>query len=275
MKAVYSFFDTTGEPLQSARHWLNPEFFLYSWVVSTHQAAAKFSKVELVTDSKSKILFENLELPFTTIRTDLDEILDYNKEFWALGKIKAYQIQDEPFIHIDNDVIIFNELPRELLNAKILFQNKEANDWFNYCYQPQVAYLDKVNYSLPKSWKKADYAVNCGIYLCNELEFNKEYCKQAFQLVDNNYYKILHSEAPYLYSVIFEQFMAANIAEEMKIEPLFLSENNIEDEYSKYKYVHIWGEKRNKHWFESIKNIVKRDYPYHFELINNLLVQNV
>lgn len=275
MKAVYSFFNTTGNPLQSARHWLNPEFFLYTWIITTHQSASKFNNVQLVTDSTSKKLFEKLQLPFTEIRTDLDSILDYDKEFWALGKIKAYQIQEEPFIHIDNDVILFENFSEEILKSKIVFQNKEAGDWFRNCYEPQVSYLDRVNYNLPSTWKKANYAVNCGIYLCNDLDYNKKYCKEAFQLVDNNYYKILNSGSAHSYSVIFEQFMAANVAEQMNIKPKFLSENNIEEEYNQYKYVHIWGEKRNQNWFDNIKKIAERDYPRHYEIANEILKTSI
>lgn len=271
MKAIFSFFDTTGEPLKSSQHWLNPKFFLYTWVLTVHQASKYFDEVELVTDSKCKKLFEQLNLPFSNIRTDLDEVLVYPKELWALGKIKAYQIQDKPFIHIDNDVILFDRLPDRLLNAPIGFQNIEADEWFDHSYKGQVDNLTYSGENLPKSWGCSKHAVNCGIYICNDLNYNREYCNQAFELVDNNLPLIMNTGHAGLYCVIFEQYMASNVSHYMGIKEELLSENHRNEEYDKYKYVHIWGEKRNLQWFEMIETIIKRDYPNYYNLIETLV----
>lgn len=272
MKAVFSFWDTTGNALIAATNWKNPKFHLYSWVLAVSQAAKWFKEVEIVTDSKSAELFKALNLPITSIRTDLDELetKGYNKRLWALGKIKAYQLQDKPFVHIDNDFILFQPLAERFLNSEIVFQNKEAADWFETSYRGQYEHLSK-NGILPSSWGNVTYALNCGIYLCNNLEYNKEYCKQAFELVDKNHELIAETGVAGLYCVVFEQYIAATVAAQMNIEPTYLSEPFIIDKMNELGCIHIWGAKHDDNWFTKIESIVKMEHPEKFELINQLI----
>lgn len=92
-----------------------------------HYASKHFDEVELVTDSVSWIEIEKLRLPFTSVKTTLDNIPDTFKGFWALGKLYAYAVQDKPFIHIDNDVILWEKLPDWALNAPLLVQQEETD----------------------------------------------------------------------------------------------------------------------------------------------------
>ena len=260
MKAVFSYYNTTGNVLQP-RHYLNSEFFLLSWALSTNLAKKQFEEVELVTDSESAKIFEKLQLP-VTIRTELDN-LNYNKTHWALGKIKAYQIQDKPFIHIDDDVFLFSNLEERIKNAPIAFQNKEENEWFDNCYKQKLTYLNEISHP--------NYAVNMGLYLCNDLEFNKKYCKQVFDFVNKHNVSILKSSDAGYYSMVFEQFIAAKVIEELKIIPEFISKNNIKEEYLRQKYVHIWGAKKNGWWLDKVKERVQLHYPNYIEIINELI----
>ena len=260
MKAVFSYYNTTGNIL-NPRHYLNAEFFLLSWVLSTNLAKQQFNEVELVTDSESAKFFEKLKLP-VSIKTDLDN-LNYNKIHWALGKIKAYEIQDKPFIHIDDDIFLFSNLEDRIKNASIAFQNKEGDEWFDNCYRERLNRLKETTYP--------NYAVNMGLYLCNDLEFNKEYCKQSFEFVNKHNELIIESPDAGYYSMIFEQFIAAKVIEQMKIKPEYISLNHIKEEYYQQKYVHIWGSKKDEWWFNKVKERVQLHYPKYLEIINNLI----
>ena len=271
MKAVFSFWNTSGNALIEATNWINPKFQLYSWTLAVTQAAKFFDEVELVTDSSSLEIFKKLDLPFTSIRTDLDELDRYPKSFWALGKIKAYQIQDKPFVHIDNDFICFQKPSEEFLNSELGFQNLENNDWFELGYRGQVSNLSLNGVGLPQSWGNCEEAFNFGIYVCNNLDYNQRYCEESFQLVNNNKELIQNSGHPGLYCVIFEQYIGATVAKDMNIKPFFLSENCDHNEIERQGLIHIWGAKKDLNWFNNLEKIVRNEYPDKYEIINNLI----
>jgi hypothetical protein len=271
MKAVFSFWNTTGNALAKATNWASPKFHLYSWVLAVHQAKKHHKEVELVTDTVSLDMFKKLQLPFTTIRTDLDELIHYPKSLWSLGKLKAYQIQTEPFVHIDNDFILFKPLPNWFSGKPIGFQNKEDGNWFKSQYQRQCEHLSENGTNLPESWGANNWAYNCGVYSCNDLQYNQRYCKEAFQLVDNNIELIQKTGCAGLYCIIFEQYIASTVSQKMEIEPAFLADPFSPAEIEKLGLVHIWGAKNNKKWFQNIEKIVKMEYPKHFNIINTLV----
>lgn len=62
-------------------------------------------------------MIDDLKLPYTKVHVVLDELNDYHKNLWAIGKIRTYQLQEEPFIHIDGDVLFGNRLTGYLENG--------------------------------------------------------------------------------------------------------------------------------------------------------------
>ena len=127
MKFVYSNICLTDNPLLSCNKWLNVEFYLNTIVLSVLQTKKlyKDNTIEFIGDKASIELFNKLNLPFDVIKNDLESIKSYPKDFWALGKIKAYQLQTENFIHLDTDVILRKKLDDF---DNLLFQNKEKDN---------------------------------------------------------------------------------------------------------------------------------------------------
>lgn len=291
MKAVFSYWSTTDNSLISATNWLNPKYQLYSWVIAVHQAKKWFKKVEIVTDSKALPIFQKLQLPYTGIDTNLDELIDYDKKFWALGKIKAYQIQNEPFVHIDNDVLLLGNALDGFLDKPLVCQNIEDGQVFKDFYEPMVNLLEenKVNVydteGAMQFWRLTEKSPCMAIYLCNDLEFNKAYCRTAFKFVNDNLEllsmaernqltakeKDTGREVPLCYSVIFEQYLAGQVAKQTGKKFTPMCEEDKFADLEKLGYVHIWGAKKNEQWFENIEKIVKRDYPLQYEIIQNLI----
>lgn len=269
-KAVFSYWGTSGNMLKSATNWGSPKFHLYSCVLATHKAKEWFSEVELVTDSESAKIFEKLELPITSMNTCLDELSGFSKELWALGKIKAYEIQQKPFVHIDSDAILYLDLPIQFKKAGIFAQNKEDAGWFDHSYRGQYNHLTK-NGKLPESWGSCEYAVCMGIYGVNDMEYNRQYTKEAFDLVINNHDLIVETGCAGLYCVVFEQYMASAVAERMGKEITYMSDPYDANYLERLGYIHIWGEKKNPKWMANAEKIVKREYPKHYELVNQLI----
>jgi hypothetical protein len=279
MKAVFSFWSTTEDSLVNARNWFDPKYQLYSWVLAINQARKWYDKVEIVTDSLALPIFEKLKLPYTEITTVLDELIDYDKASWALGKIKAYQIQNEPFVHIDNDVFLLQDLLKPFENERIVCQNIENGDQFKNYYEPMLFSLEEngVNIldknGLPQYWRLTEDSPCMAVYLCNDLRFNEEYCRAVFNFVDVNKEILARLErtitVPLCYSVIFEQYLAGQIAEQLKVPITALGEYGKLHELEDRGYVHLWGAKRNEEWFSNVEKIIKRDYPEQFRIIQS------
>jgi hypothetical protein len=268
MKAVFSFWKTTDDTLIVSRNWLNPQFHLYGWVLAVHYASQLFEEVEIVTDSESLPLFEKLELPFTSIRTDLDELKDYPKNMWCLGKIKAYQIQDKPFVHIDNDFFLMRGIPTPALQSELCFQNMESGLWFESYYGKQ---FDEINRRVPpKHFGNVRYALNTAFYWCKNLDFNREYTKVVFEVTDSNldFLKTRLVDGGQ-YCVLVEQYIASVVVNYMKLNYNTLTtEENFEKSMYNHDFVHIWGAKHSVYWFEKIERIVQKNFNRHYKLIN-------
>lgn len=92
-------------------------------------ARRHYPETALVTDSAGKaLLVDTLGLSFTSVSTELDCLRDADPDLWALGKLVAYSIQDEPFIHLDTDVFLWRALPARLTSAPVLAQHREQFD---------------------------------------------------------------------------------------------------------------------------------------------------
>ena len=88
--------------------WAFRESHYMSWALSCLQLKQFYDEIELVTDSEgADLLINKLHLPYTSCLTILDKLKNENPAIWALGKIAAYEVQQEPFIHVDGDIYIW------------------------------------------------------------------------------------------------------------------------------------------------------------------------
>ncbi len=272
MKAIYSYWDT-GDGLKSATNWYSTEFMLSFMVVSVLNTKKNFSKIEMITDSKSKIWIEKLNLPFDKISTELDEIDGkYSKNSWAVGKIKAYSIQNEPFIHIDLDVILFNGLSKSLLSKDVIIQNYEylKNDIWSKFYLPFVDIIESNCSDLPENFSEKYRAFNMGIYGCNNLEVNKIYCDTVFNFLDK-YEKSLYEKLILdKICVVWEQYFCDLICSSHKLN-VGVVLDVVTNEVNEGGYIHLMSNKSDKNVGESYINLVKSELPDYYRRIRNLL----
>jgi hypothetical protein len=271
-KAIFSYWPTTDDPRLAATNWCDPRFHLYSWVLAVMHAKKWFKEVELVTDSAGEELFTKiLKLPFSSISTALDEISDYDKGFWALGKVKAYEIQPRPFIHLDSDAILYAPFSPAVLSAPLLGQNREDNDWFDKAYGAEIDWLNEHAAFLPESWGKTREAVCMGIYGCSDMDFNKEYCRQVFQLLDGNmeFWKTIQNKGSYC--VVFEQYLASCVAAQMGRSFHYLADPFDGRTLEKIGYIHIWGGKKSVEWLRLVERLVYSNYHNFYRAIGEYM----
>lgn len=90
-----------------------------------------FPVTELVTDSVGLELADRLGWHYTNYVNALDWLVGpEHAHIWAWGKLRALQLQDKPFCHIDNDVILQKTLPSRIRNARIFAQSKDIPSYY-------------------------------------------------------------------------------------------------------------------------------------------------
>jgi hypothetical protein len=150
----------------------------------------------LVTDSPGKaMLVEDLGLRFTTVTTELDRLSDQDSDWWALGKLVAYSVQETPFVHLDADVFLWKALPGRLKSAPVLAQHPEPYHVADESSGPRVIEdaFAREGLHLPAEWEWARALwgrhfrqANCGILGGTNVEFIRYYAQQALDLVLNS-----------------------------------------------------------------------------------------
>lgn len=187
MKIVQTFW--SGENTDRRNYgWLSPKHHFLSWILSSNQLRKFYKNIELITDSHGyELLINRLKLPFTKVRVELDSLNTYPSDLWALAKIKAYSLQDEPFLHIDSDAFIFEAFSEEFLQSDLVCQNAEIlSPYYPESWIKISAQLPYIPDALQGIGKKEIEAYNMGIFGGHNLEFIKNYTDQVFSFVDQN-----------------------------------------------------------------------------------------
>ncbi len=119
MRAVWSFW---SKPSQARKNigWYSDLHHLLAWGLSLQTARRHYPETVLITDRPGKkLLIDQLGLPFVNVSTELERLSNVDPGWWALGKLVAYSVQDQPFIHIDTDAFLWKALPRQLTESEV------------------------------------------------------------------------------------------------------------------------------------------------------------
>jgi hypothetical protein len=138
-----------------------------SLILSVNVAKKHYPDIHFYTD---KLGYEWIKphldkLPFTSIEVCLDDFNWVPDVYWSFVKVYVYTLQKEPFIHIDNDVFLWDKIPDHILAGNdFVFQETEPMDWdmFNFYNNGLSLYKDAV----PKELEIGNIALNCGVFAC-------------------------------------------------------------------------------------------------------------
>lgn len=212
------------QPIHHRGGWLSPEYHWMAWALSCLLLKKHYSKVDLYTTETGKqFLIDQLNLPYSNFFTIPHENL-ISSVNWALSKLLTYSIQDEPFLHVDGDVFIWNPLGKDLLNSALIAQNAETDtNAYNHGLQVlrKQGFLKKFNLTLPKKGNVIAY--NAGIIGGYDIEFMGTYARQAIAFVQSNLKLSPTGIDPVEYCMIFEQYFFAQIVKKYnrKVTTLF------------------------------------------------------
>src|ERR1700761_6932720 len=118
MRIIQSLKTPTG--IADRNGWLSPEFNWMSWALSCLQLKTLHGNVELYTDSYGKyVLIDILQLPYSKVHVVLDGAGAAHHMLWAYSKLIVYALQQDPYVHIDGDVFLWERIGSHLLEAPL------------------------------------------------------------------------------------------------------------------------------------------------------------
>jgi GR25 family glycosyltransferase involved in LPS biosynthesis len=164
--------------------------------------------------------------------------------FWAYPKIVTYSQQNEPFIHIDLDALLWEKPSDEILNAPMVFQHKELFSIHKGYNQPLSKHKEFGNKAIKLS--NIDYAYCCGFAGGNDIGFFKELRQKVdLYLNTSNFNRLGYN----LQNHFFEQFFSASLAKErgQQDQVKFLCGQEIYKKGEPLIFAHLWGgSKKNR-----------------------------
>lgn len=275
-KIVYSLWTKpSGNILENAVNWYSPKAHLACLALSVLTSKRFFSEIELVTDSEGWEVIKQLNLPFSSVKTILDEIPESNYDFWALGKIHAYKAQDKPFVHLDNDAILWKGLPKWAKESPIFVQNTEDKNWFKDVYTPEINHANKVLNYFPKNWSETKEAFCTGIFGGTDIDFIQRYCKEALKFINDKRntkgWKTIENKGSYC--IIFEQYILACLAQYYQKDTVFFDKYLNKKRLRNLGYTHIWGAKQDKNLEMVLLQRLQREDPKTLDQVIKLFKQ--
>jgi hypothetical protein len=251
MKALFSFWSKPyGRSLhKSCAGFPNEHYLKTSFELALLTARKQFSTIELVTDTEGvELLVNRFGLTFDSVDLSLNDCQNIPANMWAAGKLKAYSLQKEPFIHLDYDLFLLKNLPNAYKKGQIVVQSKENFRDFGF-YEPGINLLKATHKNIPVEFNKhTDYAFNAGLLGGNDWQSLADYGKKAFQLILDNLDNLsrLSDALVSEMNVIYEQAFIARYAEHHNIKITTLVEDhNNHVEVENAGLVHLFADSKN------------------------------
>jgi len=284
MDFIQSFWiDTEVEsPEKSTGGWLDPTFHYLSWILSCSLIHEKYGSVSLFCNSAGKsILVDSLRLPYKKIDLSIDSMDFPSSKIWVFKKLYIYSIQNAPFLHIDGDVFLFENLPDTILNNPISIQNFEK-DFLSY---REIDRWIRSTISLPCEFdgNQSCMAINVGIVGGTEVRRFSEFYRHLVKFYSSNCVDLdqLCSKSGDLNRYI-EQLLLYNFLTNSGVNIKPVIANNIYnsayigfarlERYPHLKYAHLMSRfKLDRSLCHHLASIVYKRYPNKFFDLKELL----
>ncbi|MGG9960283.1 DUF6734 family protein [Ferruginibacter sp. SUN106] len=278
------YFNKTINPFNHHFGWAAPEYHLMGWALSCLQLKKMYGYVDLYCNSiAAELLIDKLALPYNNVYITHDNLKIADEKLWALPKVFTYGLQEEPFLHVDGDVFLFEKLPDILLKSELIAQNvEEATNYYLDTQNELMKYFTYFPNCVANDFNSSSpiKAVNAGVLGSNNIEFIKEYTNLAFEYIRRNvqHFSSLNVDK---FNVFFEQHLFYSLAKEREIPINVLIKDTIMDnQYQhlgdfhevpcKNNYLHLLGHyKRDEYTCRQMALKLKELYPeYYFRILS-------
>lgn len=253
---------------------------LMSWAFSVMQLRSQYSSLELVTDRRGReLLIDSLKLPYTSVVEALNDVDHYDRRLWAIGKLYTYQLQREPFLHIDGDIFIWKKFTKTLEQGELIaLHPHDRSPDHAYCNHMMSIVNRDFNYvpnfmsdPVPPS---GTASINAGIFGGRDIDFFQQYTQQAFKFVDLNKQLLCGAHAD-RFNTVFEQLLFFRMLEDKTKITYYLDR----DDPSLYSFaakgalIHARSDKRIELQFlrRVLSYHLRKDYPESFANIQKTI----
>jgi hypothetical protein len=273
--------NTESRHTQQNQHSLNFYTYLYSYIL----LKKLYRHVTMICNQDAFDLFVK-HIPYDdVVIINPKEINDY-KFFWSQLKVNSYQHMQAPFIHVDGDVLIFEDLFRKFTtgNHDIMIQSVElthpanGHDFSHYINSYDASYQTLKNNGYELS-KLLDFTFNCGVMGMKNNEFKGEFISAVNLVSDimrkNQHNTTLNDD----YACFLEQYILTDLVLKRKLKYLELFDRTLMYEKGmnhvahQIGYTHFWGSTKYKpEYIKLMKDNIRtkfKEYSVYIEKFEN------
>ncbi len=291
MKIIQSYWSLPANHYEKDIHgrtnggFIDARFNYMSWALSCLTLKRFYKDVELITDKEGeKLLIDTLKLPYTKVTVCLDELNHYYPKLWAIGKIKAYQLQKEPFLHVDGDIFIWKAFGNTSFHQKpLIVQNIDYDyPWYAETLKSIETHFEYLPKEIIKNYlvRKDLTAINAGLIGGTDIDFFQQYTHEAFEFLNRNL-ACLDKINIGLFNNVFEQYLFYAIASNenkfiypflnLKPHEEFTEAMNFHLLPNVESFIHLIGyAKGNIYACEQVAMRLRYEFPEYYERICSL-----
>ncbi|MES2730204.1 MAG: DUF6734 family protein [Bacteroidota bacterium] len=291
MKIIHSFWSKpafhSNQNHDNARKfggWLNYKYFLYSTCFSCLTLKRHHKKIDLFTDDKGADIFINqLNLPYDNVSLLLNDLAEEDHRLWVLGKLKTIAAQQEPFMHIDNDVYLWREIPTDYSHPYLIAQSQLLMPTpYRNALNEVFEHFDHIPSCLLVKPTPQTKIANIGIIGGNDLGFFQEYCATAYTFLENNKEKLPQINIGF-FNQILDEYLFTCLANEKEFPVQCLINDPYDDKEMLAvlrfhlvpvfdKYIHLVGiAKQNVMACEQLELRFEYEFPQEYKAISAVI----
>ena len=221
--------------------------------LAANLAARSFAETEFVTDDRGAGIAALLGWPFARITTPLqDWPADGLTHIWALGKLVACALQEQPFVQFDGDVLLFKPLPKRLTRHRLIAQSPDMPRYY--------LSRDMRAAQVVAGFAPGGTAYNAGLLGGNDVALVRAYAWAGLDLAQKFRGCPLNGTTT---SMIVEQYQLGVFARRVGVEVgTLLPVCPTRKQVGKAGYAHLsGGAKRDSAWIERAEQRLAADFP--------------
>jgi len=294
MKIIQSFWSKPAfhsvQNYSNARKlggWLNFKYFLISAAYSCLTLRKHNKKVYLYTDNQgSELMSDLLRLPFEDISLSLNELESEDHRLWIRGKMHVIEQQQDPFIHVDNDIYIWEPLP----SPETFIVQSRFPIWTEYklSLNEIFANFKYIPDCLQERPTEKTMVANVGLIGGHDIDFFQKFCELSHNLLERNreFLPLVNIGG---FNQMLEEYLFTSMLRHERKDVFYLMENlktrfppshlNFALIPVVYKYIHLIGQhKQSAYACEQLELRLKYEFPEHYarvvEIVRELDVQD-
>lgn len=259
---------------------MNYQYFVFSCCFSCLSIKRFYAKLNLYTDNEGyDLLIKDLNLPYEEVSLALNQLAEENSKLWVLGKLLTIQLQKSPFIHIDNDIYLWEKLPESNSSDFLIAQSSYK---IPYMHTHSMNEILKKFHQIPSCITKPPTAktknTNIGVIGGNNTSFFQEYCQTAYQLLEKNKNCLDHIDiGPF--NQVLDEYLFTSMVRDKKLDITYVIEDSPFDDLEDVnaavrfnltpvvnKYIHLLGNlKQNKYACEQLALRFEYEFPEYYQ----------